>query len=88
MRAEFVTFFINNANLIKMIAAILIYLIVPIDLLPEYLLGAAGYLDDFGIIILIFLYTVANTAVEYVRRREWLFIGYIRVFLSYIFTSL
>jgi uncharacterized membrane protein YkvA (DUF1232 family) len=48
----------------------LLYLISPIDLLPEYLLGPMGYIDDIGFIVIVFLYTVANSAVEYVRNRE------------------
>lgn len=49
----------------------LLYLLSPIDLLPELLLGPAGYLDDVGFVVIVFLYTVANSAVEYVRTREW-----------------
>ncbi len=48
----------------------LLYLLSPIDLLPELLLGPAGYLDDVGFVVIVFLYTVANSAVEYVRTRE------------------
>jgi uncharacterized membrane protein YkvA (DUF1232 family) len=48
----------------------LLYFISPLDLLPEMLLGPAGYLDDFWFFIVLFLYTVANSVVEYVRSRE------------------
>lgn len=48
----------------------LFYLISPLDLLPELLLGPMGYLDDVGFIVVVFLYTVANSAVDYVRNRE------------------
>ena len=53
-----------------MAGTILIYLISPLDLMPELLLGAVGYLDDFWFFIVLFLYTVANSVVEYVRSRE------------------
>ena len=47
----------------------IIYLASPIDLLPEMLLGFAGYADDFGFMVIVVRYTVANSAIEYVRRR-------------------
>jgi uncharacterized membrane protein YkvA (DUF1232 family) len=55
-----------------MTLTMLIYFISPIDLLPELLLGAAGYADDVGFFIVVFLYTVANSAVQYVRNRQWM----------------
>ena len=48
----------------------LLYTLSPLDLLPELLLGPAGYLDDFWFLVIVFLYTVANSVVEYVRSRE------------------
>ena len=53
-----------------MAGTMLLYLLSPIDLLPEIFLGPAGYVDDFWFFVIVFLYTVANSVVEYVRSRE------------------
>jgi uncharacterized membrane protein YkvA (DUF1232 family) len=45
-----------------LMAAVLVYLVVPIDLFPELLLGPFGYLDDLGVLLLPYLLR------EYVKR--------------------
>ncbi len=53
-----------------MAVIMIVYLVSPLDLLPEILLGPAGYFDDFWFFVIVFLYTVANSVVGYVRSRE------------------
>jgi uncharacterized membrane protein YkvA (DUF1232 family) len=66
----FIRYFFSTANLLKMTGTMLLYLLSPLDLLPELLLGSAGYMDDFWFLVVLFLYTVSNSVVDYVRSRE------------------
>ena len=65
----FIKYFFGTALLLRMFVAMIVYLVSPLDLLPEILLGPAGYFDDFWFFVIVFLYTVANSVVGYVRSR-------------------
>jgi len=39
----------------------LIYIISPIDFIPEFLIGPLGLVDDLGLIIIMLLFAVINS---------------------------
>lgn len=63
--------FIKSVYFFKVIIAAIVYLIMPVDLIPEKLFGFIGLLDDliiFGVFILI---GVALFAPIFIRGHAW-----------------
>ena len=44
----------NKSRWVVIVATTIIYFIVPIDLVPEFLLGPIGFIDD-GVLLLVFV---------------------------------
>jgi len=46
----------------------LIYILSPIDLIPELLVGVVGFIDDIFFVIIAILFSIANSGIQYMRR--------------------
>lgn len=62
---EFLLFFVGNAIFLKAIAVIVIYEILPYDVLPAKLLGSVGYIDDTLVILLVIGFAVGKVGLQF-----------------------
>lgn len=73
-------FFLRNLRyiqLLRYVVFLIVYLLMPFDLIPERVLGAIGYLDDLIMLFVVVIIIVAIIAVQYIRANQWFFKPYI-----------
>jgi uncharacterized membrane protein YkvA (DUF1232 family) len=49
---------------------IIVYLLMPFDLIPESMMGVVGYIDDLLWAVLIILIFISIAALQFMRRSE------------------
>ena len=69
LRPQFLVFFLRSVHLVRLVMIILVYLIIPLDLIPERILGFIGYIDDLLVSILILTFFLSVGAIQYHRLR-------------------
>ena len=62
--------FLRSLYFLRTFMFCIIYILLPMDFLPESLLGAIGYLDDFLIFFLLMAFGISTFALVYLRRRQ------------------
>ena len=67
---QFLLFFLTNAIFLKAAAAILLYQIVPVDIMPVSLLGSAGYIDNTIVIFVGLAFAVGKVGLEFYRANQ------------------
>jgi RING finger protein 170 len=67
--AEFIVFFLRSVHLLRMFLIVIVYILMPFDLIPEHLVGVIGYIDDILLGIIIILFFIAIAAVQFMRNR-------------------
>ena len=70
MSGQFLIFFLRNIYFIRLVFGAIFYLILPIDLLPEGVVGFIGYIDDLLLIVLFASYIVSVVGVQYIRQHH------------------
>lgn len=70
MSGQFLIFFLRNIYFIRLVFGAIFYLILPIDLLPEGVVGFIGYIDDLLLILLFASYIVSVVGVQYIRQHH------------------
>jgi len=48
---------------------VVVYILMPFDIIPEHIVGVIGYIDDILIGLLIISFFVAISAIQYLRNR-------------------
>jgi uncharacterized membrane protein YkvA (DUF1232 family) len=66
----FLVFFLRGLQITRWIFIIIVYILVPFDLLPEKMLGVVGYIDDFLFILLILVFVLTLAAMQYYRNQN------------------
>ena len=83
---QFLVYFLRSVQIVRMLFIIIVYLLLPFDLIPENVVGIIGYIDDFLIAILILGLFVAFIAAEFMRNRNrnWFFTSFTDLFYDEI----
>ena len=67
---RFLVFFIRSAFFLRWAFIMVVYLIVPLDIIPERVFGIAGFIDDLFLSLFGLIFMVSIAAVAYMRMRE------------------
>lgn len=62
---QFLVFFFSSAIFLKAISAVIIYNILPVDLMPTALLGSAGYIDNTVIALGVLAFAIGQAGLQY-----------------------
>ena len=62
---QFLVFFFSSAIFLKAISAVVLYTLLPYDLMPASLLGSAGYIDNTVIILGILAFAIGQAGLQY-----------------------
>ena len=62
---QFLVFFFSSAIFLKAISAVIIYNILPVDLMPTALLGSAGYIDNTMVAIGVLAFAIGQAGLQY-----------------------
>lgn len=68
---RFLVFFLRNIYFIRLIFILGFYVISPLDILPESVMGVIGFIDDLLIILIVTSYVVTMVALQYYRAQRW-----------------
>jgi RING finger protein 170 len=66
-------FFVRNLRYVQLLRyaiIVIVYVLVPFDLLPESALGVIGLIDDLLMLIVMIVIIVAIIAVQYIRANQ------------------
>ena len=66
-RREFLVMFLGSVRFIRLIFIILFYVLLPLDLIPERVVGIVGFVDDFLVVVILVAFFLMMAAVEYHR---------------------
>ena len=66
---EFLLFFFSSAIFIKAIILIIVYEILPYDIMPTSLLGSVGYVDNVAIIVVVLAFAIGQAGLKYYAQR-------------------
>lgn len=67
---HFLVFFLSSAVFLKTLGAIILYQILPYDIMPASLLGSVGYVDNTLVIILFLAFAVGQAALQYYTHNQ------------------
>ena len=67
---QFVVFFLRSFHLIRLVVICLVYLIMPLDLFPEGVVGLAGYIDDILLTIFFLVLFISIAAIPFMLLRQ------------------
>jgi uncharacterized membrane protein YkvA (DUF1232 family) len=67
---DFILFFFSSAAFLKAFAAIVVYFILPYDLMPASLLGSVGYVDNTLVFLLVLGLAIGQAGLQYYISRE------------------
>lgn len=62
---QFLLFFFSSAIFVKAIIAIVIYHILPYDIMPSSLLGSVGYVDNTLVIVLLLAFAIGQAGLKF-----------------------
>lgn len=68
-RPDFLVYFFRSVQLIRLIFLCMIYILLPLDLIPEMMLGWIGFVDDVLIVLLLVAFFMTMAALQYMRHR-------------------
>ena len=60
----------RTLQITRWVFIIIVYILMPFDLLPEQVLGLIGYIDDFLFILLILVFVLTLAAMQYYRNNN------------------
>lgn len=67
---QFVLYFLRSFHIIRLVVICVVYLLMPLDLLPESVMGIVGYLDDILLSIFFFVLFISIAAIQFMRPRQ------------------
>ena len=67
---QFLVFFLRTLQITRWLLVIIVYVLMPFDLIPERFLGIIGYIDDLLFILLVFTFLLTVAAVQYYRQQN------------------
>ena len=66
---RFIIYFIRHAFFYRFLFIIVLYILMPFDLIPERVFGFIGLIDDLFVVFLVLTFMLSMTAVSFMRRR-------------------
>jgi len=67
---QFLVFFLSSAVFLKALGAIILYNVLPYDIMPASMLGSIGYVDNTLVILLFLAFAVGQAALQYYTHRQ------------------
>lgn len=67
---QFVLYFLRSFHIIRLVVICVVYLLMPLDLLPESVMGIVGYLDDILLSIFFLVLFISIAAIQFMRPRQ------------------
>lgn len=64
---NFLIFFLRNLQIARWVFIIIVYILLPFDLIPEHIVGILGYIDDFLLILFVITFLMTVAALQYHR---------------------
>jgi uncharacterized membrane protein YkvA (DUF1232 family) len=60
-------YLVRNLRIVRALFVIIVYIIMPLDLLPEKFLGVIGLIDDLFFILFVLVFIMTIAAIQYHR---------------------
>lgn len=70
MSGQFLLYFLRSFHIIRLVVIVVVYLLMPLDILPESVLGIVGYLDDILLAIFFLVFFISIAALQFMRNRQ------------------
>jgi uncharacterized membrane protein YkvA (DUF1232 family) len=65
---SFLLFFLRNTLFLKVAVAVIIYYMLPVDVLPAESLGLLGYVDNVAVLVTAGLFAIGKVGLDFLRR--------------------
>lgn len=69
-QVTFLAYFLRTLQITRWVFIIIIYLLMPFDLIPEKMLGVIGYIDDFLLILFFVAFVMTIAAIRHHRMHD------------------
>lgn len=66
---RFLIYFIKNTLFLKLAIAMIIYFMLPVDIMPTSAFGVVGYIDNVVVLIAVGLFAVGKIGLSFMRER-------------------
>lgn len=66
----FLLFFLKNTLFLKVAVAVIIYWMLPVDVLPAASLGLVGYVDNLAVLVTAGLFAVGKVGLDFLRQKQ------------------
>jgi uncharacterized membrane protein YkvA (DUF1232 family) len=67
---RFLVFFLSSAVFLKALAAIILYHVLPYDIMPASMLGSVGYVDNTLVVVLFLAFAVGQAGLQYYAHNQ------------------
>lgn len=67
---KFLLFFIKNAIFLKGALFVIIYFMLPYDIMPTATFGVAGYIDNAAVLAAVGLFTIGKISLDFLKSNE------------------
>lgn len=64
---QFFVYFIRSVHLLRMFFFVIVYILMPFDLIPESVMGVIGYVDDILLTFFIIVVFISIAALQFMR---------------------
>ncbi len=67
---QFLLFFFSSAIFLKAVVAIVVYQLLPYDIMPSALLGSVGYVDNTLVIVVVLAFALGQAGLQFYVNHE------------------